>query len=246
MPDTLEYIEAYFTQALSAEEKKTFEVRCEKDEAFAREVAFYLTARSAARELLMEQKQNAAAVKEVAATGYRQKAPVRKMPLRTWITYAAAACVILFVAVYFVVTSSSPQQLANNYIRENYTELGKTMDTSRDSMQLGIEAYEQKEYERALSFFEGVRRSNPEKADAAKYAGLAYLQTKNYDKALESFEQLSAMKGLYNSGDMLSAVTLLLRDQPQDKSRAKQLLQKVVDEKEEGSEEASEWLKKLK
>ncbi len=53
MPDNLEYIESYFQQVLNAEEKQAFEKKCETDEAFAKEVAFYIVTRETLREDLL-------------------------------------------------------------------------------------------------------------------------------------------------------------------------------------------------
>ncbi|TKK67261.1 tetratricopeptide repeat protein [Ilyomonas limi] len=243
MQQTWEYIEAYFTQALSAEERKTFEVRCAEDAAFAKEVAFYLTARSAAREVLIAEKQKSFAERAMPQQVMVKTALIKKMALRKWISYVAAACIILFVGAYFILKSPAPQQLASQYVKVHFTILSQTMDASRDSLQLGIAAYNSQDYQRALMLFEGVRRNDAANSDAKKYAGLAYLQTKNYDKALECFKELSGMKGLYsNSGDFLQAVTLLQRNNPGDKESAKALLQKVVQENKEGSKQASEWL----
>ena len=244
---TWEYIEDYFTQSLSNEERKNFEKRVEEDASFAKEVAFYLTARSAASEVLMEEKQRPFADAEVAASKVEKPAVVRKMPLRKWLPYVAAACIILFIAAIFFLRSPSPQQLANHYIKDNYSILSQTMDGSRDSLQLGIAAYNNGDYHQALNYFEGVRQGNPSSSYAKKYAGLAYLQANNYNKALECFKELSATKNLYsNSGDFLQAVTLLQRNNPGDKELAKQLLQKVDQEDEDGSDQAREWLKKWK
>lgn len=245
MQETLEYIEAYFTQTLSPEERKDFEKRCEADATFAREVAFYLTARSAAREVLMEEKQKSFAERTMPQQVTVKTASVKKMVLRKWISYAAAACIILFVGSYFLLTTPAPQQLAGRYIKENYTILHVPMDASRDSMQLGIAAYNNKNYQQAIALFDGVRSSHPEKNEVKKFAGLAYLQTKNYDKALECFQELTAMKGRYNSGDILQAVTLLQRNGTSDKENAKLILERIVKKNEEGSDEAKALLKKL-
>lgn len=245
MPDSLEYIEAYFTQSLSPEERKNFEMRCEQDKAFAQEVAFYLTARSNVRELLIEEKHKTYAKEAMPQKVTFKAALVKKMVLRKWIAYAAAACIILFVGSYFILQSPAPRQLASNYINENYSTLSQTMDASRDSMQLGVAAYNSHDYPRAIQLFEGVRRQDAANSDAKKYAGLAYLQTKQYDAALQHFQELSAIKGLYsNSGDFLQAVTLLQRNGAGDKDSAKALLQKVVQENEEGSKQAKLWLEK--
>jgi hypothetical protein len=242
---TWEYIEDYFTQSMSSEERKNFEKRLEQDASFAKDVAFYLTARSAAREVLMEEKQRSANGAEVKAAKAVKPAVVRKMPLRRWLPYVAAACLVLVIAQYFIFQSSTPKQFAASYIHETYNHLSLSMDASRDSMQLGMEAYNNQQYTLALSYFDNMANSHPEDYTAKKFAGLSYLQLKDYNNALEQFKSMAAMKGLFsNEGDFLEAVTLLLRNSPRDKVQAKALLQKVVNKNEDGSVKAKEWLDK--
>jgi hypothetical protein len=93
--------------------------------------------------------------------------------------------------------------------------------------------------------FEWVARNAPDNSDAKKYAGLVFLATGDYDSALARFDELAAMKGLYsNPGLFLEAVTLLQRNRKEDLPRARPLLEQVVREKLEGSEQAEEWLKR--
>jgi hypothetical protein len=246
MPETLEYIEAYFQQTLSSEEKIAFETRCENDEAFAKDVAFYLATRQALRETLLQQKKEDWKDK----TEEEETTPVIAITKRSifnrYITYAAAACILLAVSVYFFEANKSPKLLAANYVKENYLSLSQHMSGDKDSMTLGIAAYNNKDYDKALLLFEGVEQRDSLNDDAKKYTGLAYLQQKNYNKAIQQFDELANMKNLFsNSGDFLKAVALMERNKPGDKEEAKQLLQKVVTEKEDGSKEAEELLKKF-
>ena len=245
MPDTLEYIESYFQQTLAEEEKSTFEKRCETDESFAKEVAVYITTRSVLREELLAQKQQQwkeAVVEEEAA-------PVisisKKSTLLRWFTYAAAACLILIASMFLFETRGASEKLAANYINTKYERIGQSMDGGHDSIQTGLEAYNNKNYDSALIYFKGVEVRNPDNSDAKKYAGLSYLQQKDYNNALKEFDALAAMSLFSNSGNILKATTLLLRNGPGDKEEAKVVLKKVVDEKQDGSDDAAEWLKKL-
>ena len=89
-----------------------------------------------------------------------------------------------------------------------------------------------------------IYRSHPEQILAKKNMGLVYLVTKNYDKALQQFDELAKMQDLYkNPGQFLKAVTLLERNEQGDKVQAKKLLEQLVNEKGEGSREAAKWLK---
>jgi tetratricopeptide (TPR) repeat protein len=245
MTGTSEYIESYFQQTLSPEEKAAFEQRITTDEAFAKEVAFYVTTRQAMREALLEQKEN-----EWKEATEEDTTPVISITKKTsfvrWITYAAAACLLLVASVYLFEVQTSPQKTAANYIQENYNTLSQTMDASHDSLQLGIAAYNNKDYNRALQLFQEVENTDSLNSDAKKYTGLVYLQQKQYDKAIQQFDVLANMKGLFsNPGDFLKATVLLQRDQAGDKEEAQKLLQKVVNENEEGSKEAAAWLKKF-
>jgi anti-sigma factor RsiW len=53
-----DYIEAYFSGALSPEERKEFEKRIEMDKNFAEEVAFYLSAKQVLKEELIKEKKD--------------------------------------------------------------------------------------------------------------------------------------------------------------------------------------------
>lgn len=244
MSEIIEYIDAYFNQELNESERKEFEARCTTDENFASDVAFYISARGVAREALLKQKQqwknDSESVQETVAVK-----PAKKPLVLRWIPYAAAACLVFIMALSYLFLSNNPRRLANNFINENYAHLYHVMDASRDSMQLGISEYNNKNYQRAALLFNGVEEKDPSNSDAKKYTGLAYFQLGNYDKALQYFKELADMKGLYsNSGDFLQAITLLQRNATGDKEAAKALLQKVVNENEDGSDVAKKMLEK--
>lgn len=250
MPGTMEYIELYFQNTLSNEERAEFEKRCETDESFAKEVAFYLTARQVLREELLVQKQQQwkeLAVEEETLTE-EEVTPVisisKKSTLLRWVSYAAAACLLIVVSVFLFEAQTSTQRFATNYIKDY--DFGVTMDASHDSLQLGIQAFQKEDYTKALGYFEGVAERNPTNSDAKINTGLAYLQLNNYDKALQEFDEVAKTEGLfYNPGDFLKAVALVKRDKAGDEAAAKALLEKVVNENKGGSEEAKEWLKKF-
>ncbi len=141
------YIEAYFRNELADAEKRQFEERCVQDVAFAKEVALYISSREAVRQQLLAQKQQQWAEDE-----YKNRSitPARKIAFPQWLSYVAAASLLLAVAVYFLFLSQSPHQLANNYIEKHFMQLSQTMGASRDSLQLGIAAYNNKDYRKAL------------------------------------------------------------------------------------------------
>jgi tetratricopeptide (TPR) repeat protein len=168
------------------------------------------------------------------------------MRARGWLIYGTAACVVLCVALYFLLYVPSPRRLAGNYIDKAYSELSLAMNGATDSLQQGIVAYNHKDYDKALDLFEGLYKAHPERTDALRYEGIVYLRRKNYDKALETFSELAHTNGLLsNPGLFLQAVTLLRRDAPGDKERAKSMLNMVVQQQLDGAAEAATWLKRF-
>ena len=246
MTDTLSYIDDYFQQQLTEDEKHIFEKRCAEDTAFAGEVAFYITTRQVLKEELLQQKQ-ASRKKEAKMNTAAETITVhKKSNFPAWLRYAAAACIILAVASYFFFSRESPQQFASNYITKNLTQLSQTMDAGGDSLQLGIAAYNRKDYGSALLIFEHISQSHPEKADAKKYAGYVCLLTGNYDKAVNQFQALADIKLPYsNPGLFLKAITLLKRNNPGDAAQAKGVLQQIVKEGLAEKQEAEDLLKKM-
>ncbi len=245
MSDTLEYIEAYFQQTLDKDERQRFELKCTQDEDFAREVAFYVTARQTIKEALLEQKRAEWKQEDDTEEKLPSLAPVKKLYQRKWFMYAAA-CILLVLGVYFFERPPGSQQIATTYIEKNYGQISQTMGNDKDSIQAGIAAYNNKDYNKALVYFNGVADSDPVNSDAKKYAGLVYLVTKDFDRALQQFDALANMKGLFsNPGMFLKAVTLMERNGQGDNEQAKQLLQQVVDQKLDGSTEANQWLKSM-
>ena len=243
MNNSDEYIEAYFRNTLSDIEKKQFEERCVEDETFAREVALYITVSEGIRQKLLDQKKQQWNDDE--GVKNNKNTAGKKITFRMWFPYAAAACILIAVMLIFIPGTETPHRLANEYVSSHFTYLSQTMGSSKDSLQQGIAAYNNKDYNNALHLFEKIYQSHPENGNAKKYVGLVYLITKNYDKALQHFEELANRSDLYgNPGLFLKAATLLERNKQEDKAQAKQLLERVVSENGEGSREAKKWLEK--
>lgn len=246
MDDTTEYIEFYFQQKLNNEERNAFEQKCETDKTFAKEVAFYLASKEALRNELIKNK-----FQSLKSETHLKDEPTlipfisKKSAAFKWVLYAAAACLLLVASVYLFETQTSPKKYAENFIKANYSNLSQTMDASHDSLQMGIAAYNNKDFVRALQLFKGVEQNDPQNSDAKKYAGLTYLQQHNFDKAIDEFDALSGLALFSNPGDFLKAVSLLERNAKGDKEEAKILLKKVIENKQEGTEKAKELLKKI-
>lgn len=244
MSGILAYIEAYFEDQLSENDRKLFEERCTSDEAFASDVAFYVSARQALKNELLNEKE--LQWKKTGNVKQLHGAEPKSIKRNLWVRYAVAASVILIVSLFFLLGQPSPQQLALNYVDAEYDHLSQTMGGLEDTLELGKNAYNKNDYSKASMLFEGLAMNHPENAEAKQFAGIAYLRQKNYSKAISLFDSLAAMRGLYNNpGLFLKATALMLRNTNDDAAAAKRLLEQIVKENLDGSEEAAKWLKHL-
>ena len=224
----LAYIEAYFEKQLSKADMQAFEQQCEQDEHFARDVAFYITTRAAVKQSLLEQKKEQFRALSL-ERGQAVAAPVRNMPVRRWLPYAAAACLILAVGLYFLTGQQPLHHQVAGYVQEELATMSPTMGLLTDSMEKGKQYLRNKEYNKALSIFEVKASSDNTNDDALLFEGYAYRATKKYDSALLSFHELAGRTQLsINKGPYNEALTLLERNRSGDKKQAEAILQKIV------------------
>ncbi len=245
MEEPLDYIERYFRGELSAEERVSFEERCVSDTAFSETVVFYISSRQQIREELQEQKR--AEFQDMylsmSRSGSSAISPVRRL---TFYISAAAACLLLVVGWWVFFRGGGSRQMADEYIKNNFTILSVTMSGSRDSVQQGLDAYNKGDHARAEALFSALVREYPQDMEVRKYLGIVFLAEKQYDKALVQFDSLAARQDLYsNPGLFYKALTLMERATGDDRAKAKIILQEVVNKKLPGSVEASQWIERL-
>ncbi len=248
MEENLEYIDAYFQQMLNAEEIKRFEQKIAEDPEFADEVAFYLAAKQSSKAEAAQEK------KERFRQLLSQQAPVinidrERNTRRIWIyrvSAAAAVVICLFLAWYFFLgNSASPRQMAEKYMDEKFKTLSVTMGTEKDSIQDGLRLYNAGQYDAAIKQFESISQRDSGNFSAKKYLGIAYLRLGNYEKALQYFQRFENDPLYSNPSVFYQALTLLKRNLPGDKQKAKELLQRVASNNLDESETANKWLKSL-
>jgi tetratricopeptide (TPR) repeat protein len=237
MSELLDYIDDYFTGALSAEEKQVFADRCVSDEAFAQEVAFYLGARAALKKQLQDQKQQALITTAV------PKAKVRR--ISSYLVAAALIGIMALAGWWLFFRTPSVQQLSSQYIHEHLQQLGATMHSGSDSLQSGIAAYNNKNYQQAETIFASLSREENSTPDAVKYLGLVYLVTGKYDAAIVQFNRLIQYPLYANPGPFYKALALLQRNGPGDRQQARALLEEVRSNQLPGNKQANEWLKNI-
>lgn len=167
MNNAQEYIEAYFNEQLNEAQKRQFEEQCVRDESFAREVAHYITISEGVRQKLLKQKKT-----QWSGDGHDSRRNISTVSgiatLRQWLPYMAAACLLIALVIFLLNRSETPHKLAGNYVNENFMQLSQTMSASGDSLQLGIAAYNDKDYGKALLTFQKIAQSHPDSINAKK------------------------------------------------------------------------------
>jgi tetratricopeptide (TPR) repeat protein len=247
MENYLEYIDAYFQRTLDPEEIKRFEQKITEDKEFADEVAFYLSAKQSLKAEADREK------KEWFRELLAQQRPVininhHRNTKRIWIyrvSAAAAVLICVFFSWYFFFSNNSatPQQMADRYINDNFKTLSVKMG-ARDSIQDGIDFYNKGQYDAAIKQFESIGQRDTGNYNVKNYLGIIYLRLGNYDKALQYFKQFENDTLEANPSQINQALTLLKRNLPGDKQKAKELLQQVKDNDLEGKEIALKLLDK--
>lgn len=240
--DNMEFIENYFNGINDDAQKKEFEKKIMEDPSFAEDVAFYISTQQVLRESIYEEKK--IHFKEIYN---RQKTTKTKSPVRYLWKYVAAASVIIAVVLitWLSFNKKSLQQLADNYINQNFKTIGVSMG-DKDSLQSAFDLFNANKMEQALNIFEQLSKNNPQNTEAIKYAGVVYLRLGNYDKAVQDFTILANDTSLYsNPGKFYEAITLLKRNKTGDKDSAEELLNEVVKQNLEGKADAEDILKKL-
>jgi tetratricopeptide (TPR) repeat protein len=247
MENYTEYIDDYFAGNLNPEEQKNFEKQMEQDKNLAQEVAFYLAAKQVLKEELADEKKEwfrQLASQNVTLSEKTMSAQVRKM----WVYRLAAAAV--FVGVVFLSwnlffqPSTSPNQLADKYISSHLDNQSITMSAGTDSLQEGLRLFNDKQYDSALRQFQAIIQRDTSNYRAKTCAGIAYLKLGDYNNALEYFQQLEKYHLEANPAIFYQALTLMKRNQPGDKDKARKMLREVSDNDLQEKETADQWLNK--
>lgn len=247
MDNHSEYIDAWFHGALNSDEASQFEQKIADDPEFAEEVAFYISAVQALKnELAREKKEIFRQLLSQNPSISNENPGGRVTRMRVYRVAAAAAVLIcvFFTWYLFFSKSTTPQQMADNYMSVKFKTLPVEMGTVRDSIQEGFRMYNEGKYDSSLRQFETIIQKDTGNFLAKEYTGIVYLRISNYDKALEYFSQLEKYSLFSNPAIFYHALTLMKRNQPGDKQTAKQLLQQVVDQDLEGKDFAQQWLEK--
>ncbi len=246
MENYLEYIDAYFQRMLDPEEIKRFEQKITEDKEFADEVAFYLSAKQSLKAEADQEKKEwfrqLLAQQKPVINIDRNRLAGKVLLYRVSAAAAVIICVFLAWSIFFS-KPASPQKMAESYINENFKTLSIKMG-EKDSLQEGLRLYNEGQYDSSLQQFESMMQRDTGNYSLKNYIGIVYLKLGNYEKALQYFKQFENDTLYYNPSVFYQALTLLKRNLPGDKQKAKERLEHVRDQDLDGKEIALKLLDK--
>ncbi len=219
MRPNLEIIDNYLKGELSDSEKLTVEKQIATDKEFAKDFTLMHMAHKAAKELADAQRKKDF---ESLQSGLELQNKSNVFLQNNKIKWAAAASIALIISFFWIFnTGENSGNLANNYIKNHLTELPVMMGNSKDSLQLGIDSYNKKEYQLATNIFEKLANKEPK---AQEYLGLALLQMEKYDDAITIFEKLSQNELYKSRAKVLEALSLIKKG---DKVKSYEIIKSI-------------------
>ncbi|MDZ7899692.1 MAG: tetratricopeptide repeat protein [Arcicella sp.] len=237
----LEKIDKYFKNELSLSERQDFDNEFVSNEEFRKNISFYLNSRTAAKQLADDKRR--VEFEELRKNLSRKSDNSSRIKPMIWLSGLAASVVL---AVGFWWFSRTPDlamnAIADTYIQEHFQNLPVKMDASADSLQMGLRLFNEQKLGEAQNIFESVLARNSNDSEAIKYLGITYLRMKDYDKAVQYFQNLASQEELFaNPGKFYQAIALL-QQSLKNEEQAEILLKEVIDNDLEGKEEAQKML----
>lgn len=166
------------------------------------------------------------------------KKEVKVIRFNPW-KYAIAAAVVVLLGLTFMFSSGDP--LYAEYAFNDSISLVER-DGEGTAFAKAETAFNAKEYQEAIGYFDAILASDGANAEVQYYKGIALVEVEKYDKADAIFSQLADGNTLYkHKATWYNALSKLKQD---DENACKQLLEKIPAGAED-YEVAQELLKKL-
>ncbi len=231
----IEQIEKYYQEKLPPDERAVFEKRMQEESEFASEVNTYLQIFKGFKGLEIEQFEQK--VKNWEDT-------IRKKELRrkkgAYLIFAIAAGILLLVVATFWWANSrySDQALAEDYYRTPVYEGLRDSSGTSDELLAGLQAYFEKDFEKAILQLEAIPKSNSHYLEALYYLGHCHFQLGAYNKSINAFEQVlanitnekySTQQVEFEKASWMRILSLLGSEAPIEK--VQQELQQLINEK---------------
>jgi tetratricopeptide (TPR) repeat protein len=153
---------------------------------------------------------------------------------------------ISFLIYFSFFHQYDPKDLGKSHFLKHLSQLEVPVDSSKEELKQGIENYNQRNYEEAISILEVALQNDQQDYNTLEAIGLAHFAILDYEIAFRYFSRMTNLQNVEsNEGLFLQALVFMQRDEEGDREEAKFFLNQVVKEKAKGTEFAQNWLKKF-
>lgn len=240
---TILLFDDYLQGVLSLEAKAAFESRLKTEPALNDAFIIFRDVNQHLRHHLSEERATFKSTLETIAdqhldTSVVPKKEVKVIRFNPW-KYAIAASVILLIGLLFMYPSGEPLY-ADYAFNESISLMER--DGEGTAFAKAETAFNAKEYQEAIVYFDAILASDSANAEVEYYKGIALVEIEKYAEADAIFSQLADGNTLYTQkATWYGALSKLKQG---DKNACKQLLEKIPTTAED-YEVAQELLKKL-
>ncbi len=197
MSYTLQDIENYWLGKMSQNDIETFEKKLAEDDNLREEVKAYEDIFTGFEGLKIQHKIKNWSAEEINLKKNVEAVPsgkVRSLSIRRLMSIAAAL-LFLVIGYQFTVRPYSDNSIYKDLYsdKNTYTNI-KSASTNNHPLQEGYDAYQNKEYDKAYTFFQDVSNENNHYATAQYYLAHTLMQQDNFQEAIAPLNYLIANK----------------------------------------------------
>ncbi len=204
MEQDLELIESYLQGTLTVEEQSAVEDRMRNDTAFASRVRLVDEMSKALNTEVADFKKDLEIIEQELKS---KKKNSRQNFNYRYLMAAAVSIVALVVASYLIwFQAPTPDRLFSDYFQVPPENITVRASSGSELLRAALQAYNQQDYQSAVSGFEQVLANEPENEGVLFYSGICYLALEQPQDARNRFHILQK----FESGEYLTAAQWFL------------------------------------
>ena len=185
-------IEKFIENELDGEQLKWFQEQLRTNPHFVKQYKLHLEVNEAIKENnVMELREKLDKIYQ--AEIKKKTRPVITLSSRTWLIAASVLLVITLATAYEIFMAGySPEKLYSMYYEPYQTiiKVRSAEESVNSIVEKGLHAYENKNYEKAITHFQSTLEKESDNHLARFYLGIAFMETQQYGEAIESFQEI--------------------------------------------------------
>jgi tetratricopeptide (TPR) repeat protein len=178
---------------MSSEEKTWFEKELEGNPALQVELDFHkkVNAVLADKESIELKAKLDTIHNDIIRTTHKGKGIVKKAYRKSYTAIGSLAAIIVLLAVYLTSYNFSSDDLIGLYYKPAESTISfRNASTHNDILSLGMEYYDNHEYQKAIELFETVLEQDESQLGVNLYAGISHMELEEYATANSNFQTI--------------------------------------------------------